>query len=72
MIVSFKWDNVYVPDESGDEHLFMDVVIDQCHTKEKVRYRVPICVIDMMCKHDSTPQNKTWWTLNLDPKTILT
>jgi hypothetical protein len=70
-LFSFKWDNVWIG-EGVDEEVYMNLLIDQTHTAKKVRYIVPMSVINQMCKHDTTPGNESWWTLNLSLEIVLT
>ncbi len=67
-IFSFRWDNVWGEDE---EDVCMNLLIDQIHTKEKIRYVVPTQVVNEMCIHDTTPDNEAWWTLNVSLSVVI-
>ena len=70
-LFSFRWDNMVYGE--GVEHLIrMNLYIDQVHTEEKIRYVVPMRVIDIMTQYDITPGNKAWWTLHLSLEVVLT
>ena len=49
-----------------------NLFVDQVHTEEKIHYVVPMHVVDTMIKYDRTPQNDSWWTLNLSLEVTLT